>query len=74
MLGTLPAYINSKFVLVRNGLNLRSDSWLRCVVPSFSSVRGKKCLAYYWNDLQTKLKLPEMIALRQFQEDNFRVT
>ena len=72
LLGTLPTYISSKFVLVRNGLNLRSNTWLRCVVPSSSSEGGKKCLAYFgpwsWNDLQTRLKLPELISFRSFKK------
>ena len=71
ILGDLPSYISSKFKLVRNGLNLRSNAWLRCEVPSFSSEGGKKCLSFFgpwsWNDLQTRLKLAALIPLRSFK-------
>ena len=69
--GILPSYISSKFALVRNGLNLRSNAWLRCSVPTFSSEVGKKCLAYFgpwsWNNLQFKLKLASLIPLQRFK-------
>ena len=69
--GILPSYISSKFELNQNGLNLRSNAWIRCVVPAFTSEVGKKCLAFYgpwsWNDLQKSLKLPTFISVRRFK-------
>ena len=67
----LPAYISSKFQVIKNGLNLRSNDWIRCVVPKFSSEVGKKCLAFngpwVWNDLQQSLKLATLISVRRFK-------
>ena len=68
---TLPSYISSKFNLVRNGLNLRSNAWIRCVLPDCSSEVGKKSLAFFgpwsWNDLQSRLKLATLISVPRFK-------
>ena len=67
----LPAYISSKFKLVRNGLNLRSNAWVRCIIPTSTPEVGKKSLAFFgpwsWNDLQTRLKLASLIPVRRFK-------
>ena len=72
LLGELPLYISSKFKLVNNRLNLRSNTWLHCVVPKGTkTVGGKKSLQYFgpwsWNDLQSDLKLASFIPLRSFK-------
>ena len=71
ILGILPGYINSKFIPVQNSLNLRSNAWLRYVVPPIKSESGKKSLAFFgpwsWNDLQTKLKLASIVPLVTFK-------
>ena len=71
LLGTLPLYINSKFVLAHNSHNLRSSSWLRCIVPSVRTEAGRRSLSYFgpwsWNDLQTHLKLASLVSLQSFK-------
>ena len=42
ILGDLPSYICSKFQPIQNSLNLRSNCWLRHVVPTTRSEAGKK--------------------------------
>ena len=71
ILGNVPPYICSKFELVQNSLNLRSNAWMRYVVPNTKSEAGKKTLAFFgpwsWNDLQTRLKLASLIPLVTFK-------
>ena len=46
ILGDLPSYICSKFQQIQNSLNLRSNCWLRYVVPTTRGWEKKSCLLW----------------------------
>ncbi len=66
LLGHIPSYICSKFIFATGSHNLRDTAWFHLTVPFVWTDFGKRSLNYFdpwfWNDLESHLKMASFIS------------